>query len=113
MRASASKFAVRGMTKTAALEYASRRGIIHRDLKPGNVFITTAGVAKLGDFGMVKMLSGQANFVTQVGTILGTPAYMSPEQAAGSPNIDQRADVYALSVMAKSTLKNSLKTRAT
>ena len=92
----------------AALDYASRQGIIHRDLKPGNVFVTAAGVSKLGDFGLVKMLSGQANFVTQEGTILGTPAYMAPEQAAGKPNVDQRADVYALSVMAYELLLGRL-----
>ena len=84
----------------AALEYASKLGIVHRDLKPGNVFVTVAGSSKLGDFGLVKMLSGQANFQTQAGTILGTPAYMSPEQAEGKADIDQRTDVYSLSVMA-------------
>ena len=54
------------------------------------------------------MISGQANFVTQVGTILGTPAYMSPEQAAGKPDIDQRADVYSLAVMAYEMLVGRL-----
>src|SRR3982074_2306729 len=91
-----------------ALEYASQQGIIHRDLKPGNVFITAAGVSKLGDFGLVRMLSGQANFVTQAGPVMGTPAYMSPEQAAGKADIDQRADVYALSVMAYELLVGRL-----
>src|SRR3979490_522749 len=47
-----------------ALEYASRLGILHRDLKPGNVFVTADGKAKLGDFGLVKMLSAQSNFAT-------------------------------------------------
>ena len=92
----------------AALEYASHQGIVHRDLKPGNVFITATGVCKLGDFGLVKMLSGQASFVTQAGSILGTPAYMSPEQAAGKSEIDQRADVYALSVIAYELLVGRL-----
>jgi predicted Ser/Thr protein kinase len=92
----------------AALEYASHQGIIHRDLKPGNVFITATGVCKLGDFGLVKMLSGQTSLVTQVGSILGTPAYMAPEQAAGKAEIDQRADVYALSVIAYELLVGRL-----
>src|SRR5450759_3867540 len=68
---------------SAALEYASKLGSVHRDLKPGNLFVTVAGSSKLGDFGLVKMVQGQANFQTQAGTILGTPAYMSPEQAEG------------------------------
>ena len=93
---------------SAALEYASKIGIIHRDLKPGNVFVTVAGPAKLGDFGLVKMVSGQANFQTQAGTILGTPAYMSPEQAAGKADIDQRTDVYSLAVMSYELLTGRL-----
>lgn len=84
---------------SAALEYAAKQGILHRDLKPGNLFVTTTGVCKLGDFGLVKMIGGQSSFVTQVGTILGTPSYMSPEQAAGKAEIDQRTDVYSLAVM--------------
>ena len=84
---------------SAALEYAAKQGILHRDLKPGNLFITTTGVCKLGDFGLVKMIGGQSAFVTQVGTILGTPSYMSPEQAAGKTDMDQRTDVYSLAVM--------------
>ncbi|MEA2684451.1 MAG: eukaryotic-like serine/threonine-protein kinase [Chloroflexota bacterium] len=84
---------------SAALEYAAKQGILHRDLKPGNLFITTTGVCKLGDFGLVKMIGGQSAFVTQVGTILGTPSYMSPEQAAGKADMDARTDVYSLAVM--------------
>jgi serine/threonine-protein kinase len=84
---------------SAALEYAAKQGILHRDLKPGNLFVTTAGVCKLGDFGLVKMIGGQSSFVTQVGTIMGTPSYMSPEQASGKAEIDQRTDVYSLAVM--------------
>jgi hypothetical protein len=93
---------------SAALEYASKQGILHRDLKPGNLFITTTGVCKLGDFGLVKMMGGQGNFVTQVGTILGTPSYMSPEQAAGKTEIDARTDVYSLGVMAYELLVGRL-----
>jgi len=101
--------ALRVVSETAAaLEYASRQGILHRDLKPGNLFITTTGICKLGDFGLVKMMGGAGNFVTQVGTILGTPSYMSPEQAAGKPDIDQRTDVYSLGVMAYELLVGRL-----
>jgi predicted Ser/Thr protein kinase len=92
----------------AALEYASKQGILHRDLKPGNLFITTTGVCKLGDFGLVKMMGGAGNFQTQVGTILGTPSYMSPEQAAGKAEIDQRTDVYSLGVMSYELLVGRL-----
>ncbi|HEV1998421.1 MAG TPA: serine/threonine-protein kinase, partial [Candidatus Dormibacteraeota bacterium] len=93
---------------SAALEYASKQDILHRDLKPGNIFVTTTGICKLGDFGLVKMMGGQGNFVTQVGTILGTPSYMSPEQAAGRAEIDQRADVYSLAVMSYELLVGRL-----
>ncbi len=93
---------------SAALEYAAKQGILHRDLKPGNLFITTTGVCKLGDFGLVKLMGGAGNFVTQVGTILGTPSYMSPEQAAGKAEIDQRTDVYSLGVMAYELLVGRL-----
>ena len=93
---------------SAALEYASKQNILHRDLKPGNVFVTTTGVCKLGDFGLVKMMGGAGNFVTAVGTILGTPSYMSPEQAEGKAEIDQRADVYSLAVMSYEMLVGRL-----
>jgi predicted Ser/Thr protein kinase len=93
---------------SAALEYASKLGIVHRDLKPGNVFVTVSGASKLGDFGLVKMVSGQSNFQTQAGTILGTPAYMSPEQAEGKADLDQRTDVYSLAVMAFELLTGRL-----
>ncbi|HEV3234405.1 MAG TPA: protein kinase [Candidatus Dormibacteraeota bacterium] len=93
---------------SAALEYASKLGVVHRDLKPGNVFVTVAGSSKLGDFGLVKMVSAQSNFQTQAGTILGTPAYMSPEQAEGKADIDQRTDVYSLAVMAYELLTGRL-----
>lgn len=92
----------------AGLEYAGKQGVIHRDLKPGNVFVTVNGLAKLGDFGLARMLSDQAAFQTQVGTVLGTPAYMSPEQARGVHDLDARTDVYSLAVMSYELLLKRL-----
>src|SRR5579859_4304239 len=84
---------------SAALAYAGRIGIIHRDLKPENVFLTEAGDVKLGDFGLARLTAGEQNFATRAGSVLGTPSYMSPEQARGATDIDVRADVYALGVL--------------
>ena len=90
-----------------ALALAHEKGIIHRDLKPSNVFLHRIGngalVPKVLDFGISKILvdeSGrQISSVTQTGAILGSPLYMSPEQAAGDKTIDARSDVHALGVM--------------
>ncbi len=89
------------------LEYAHERGIVHRDLKPANVKITPDGMVKLLDFGLAKALEGDgatgsdpassptlSRLATQAGIILGTAAYMSPEQAKGRP-VDRRADIWA------------------
>jgi serine/threonine-protein kinase len=84
-----------------ALEAAHAKGIIHRDLKPANILLTRAGVVKLLDFGLAKQSRGavtedetQTIGLTQVGTIMGTPAYMSPEQAEGRP-ADARSDIFS------------------
>src|SRR5438067_797589 len=94
-----------------ALAYAHAQGIVHRDIKPENVLLSS-GTAVVTDFGIAKALQlskttapgGPAGIVdtvlTRVGLSLGTPAYMSPEQAAGDPDTDHRADLYAWGVMA-------------
>ena len=83
-----------------ALTYAHRQGIVHRDIKPENVLLAQ-GHALVTDFGVAKALSRSTGpeALTTVGVALGTPAYMSPEQAAGDPNIDARCDLYALGVL--------------
>lgn len=88
----------------AALDYAHRQGVVHRDIKPANILLDSSGNTLLADFGVVKMLTGGTN-LTSTG-IVGTPAYMSPEQGQGIP-VDGRADVYALGVMAYELLVGS------
>jgi serine/threonine-protein kinase len=78
-----------------ALEAAHVRGVVHRDLKPSNVFLTPEGRVKIADFGTALVDDNLRGIKTDAGLILGTPAYMAPEQALGLP-ADDRADVYSL-----------------
>ena len=78
-----------------ALQYAHERGVVHRDVKPDNIFLLPDGRAKLMDFGVAHVLSDQA--LTRTGTIVGSPAYMSPEQINGR-TLDGRSDVFSLGV---------------
>ena len=83
----------------AGLDHVSRHGVIHRDIKPDNILVDDTGVAKLADFGLAKDVSQDNNDtdLTAVGSAMGTPAYMSPEQCMGRP-LDVRSDVYAFGV---------------
>jgi len=79
-----------------ALSYAHARGVVHRDIKPENIMLE-AGHAVVTDFGIAKAVSGAGgDSLTQTGMAIGTPSYMSPEQAAGDQELDGRSDLYAL-----------------
>jgi serine/threonine protein kinase len=77
-----------------ALAYSHQHGIVHRDIKPANVIITSAGQVKVMDFGIARALHGAASTMTQTGMVMGTPQYLSPEQALGK-TVDHRSDLYA------------------
>jgi eukaryotic-like serine/threonine-protein kinase len=79
------------------LEYAHRNGVVHRDVKPGNLLRGEADVVKLADFGIAKAVSDEST-ITQIGSVLGTAAYLAPEQAAGE-SAGPGADIYALGVV--------------
>ncbi|BAJ29666.1 MULTISPECIES: protein kinase [Kitasatospora] len=81
-----------------ALAYSHRHGIVHRDIKPANVIITTGGAVKVMDFGIARALAGGATTMTQTGMVMGTPQYLSPEQALGKA-VDHRSDLYAAGCM--------------
>ena len=78
-----------------ALEHASSYDVVHRDIKPANILLTPEGTAKLTDLGISKLTDGDAS-TTDTGTALGTPNYISPEQARGDADVDVRSDIYSL-----------------
>lgn len=86
-----------------AVEYAHQRGVIHRDLKPSNILVTAEGKPKVLDFGLARITDASSDVATQAteaGAILGTLAYMSPEQVRGQPGeLDVRSDVYSLGII--------------
>ncbi|HEY5061677.1 MAG TPA: serine/threonine-protein kinase [Gemmatimonadaceae bacterium] len=87
-----------------ALAYAQSEGVVHRDIKPDNILLS-GGAATVADFGIAKAISSArrsepGEVLTSLGMSLGTPAYMAPEQVAGDPNVDNRADIYSLGCVA-------------
>jgi eukaryotic-like serine/threonine-protein kinase len=95
------KTAFRLMTELLdALEFAHEAGIIHRDIKPANLMIDAEGHAKLTDFGVARVVDpdGAPGEATQTGAVVGTPAYMSPEQVQGEP-IDRRTDIFSAGII--------------
>ncbi|HUH04892.1 MAG TPA: Stk1 family PASTA domain-containing Ser/Thr kinase [Kofleriaceae bacterium] len=85
-----------GADVAAALDSAHRSGVVHRDVKPGNIIVASTGLVKVADFGIARAITATSDDnLTQVGTVMGTAAYFSPEQARGDP-VDPRSDIYSL-----------------
>src|SRR5436853_2498716 len=92
------------------LDYAHRNGVVHRDVKPGNLLVSDAEVVKLADFGIARATDQSS--ITQVGSVLGTAAYLAPEQARGE-EAGPRADIYSLGVVTYQLMSGRLPSEAT
>ncbi|AVZ74163.1 serine/threonine protein kinase [Streptomyces lunaelactis] len=82
----------------AALESSHEMGLVHRDIKPGNVMMTKRGIVKVMDFGIARAMQSGVTSMTQTGMVVGTPQYLSPEQALGR-GVDARSDLYSVGIM--------------
>lgn len=87
-----------GIQMATTLEYAHQKGVIHRDIKPSNIIVLPDGQIKVTDFGIAHIEDPSSTLQTQAGEIMGTPAYMSPEQVQGHP-VDNRADIFSLGII--------------
>src|SRR5437868_5871376 len=91
----------------AGLHYAHQRGVLHRDVKPENLLFSGGGVLKVADFGIAKVVGGAATVATQAGHVMGTPAYMAPEQVQGG-ELTPATDIYALGTVLYQLLAGQL-----
>ena len=94
----------------AALEVSHEMGLVHRDIKPGNVMMTKRGVVKVMDFGIARAMQSGVTSMTQTGMVVGTPQYLSPEQALGR-GVDARSDLYSVGIMLFELLTGRLPVR--